>query len=492
MTKHQKLTLILTLTLGLIFVVFLPRAQAGFWDTVTAGALTATLGWIVWLIMQLLSLGIYIGGALFDWLLSWKITDLPIITEGWKIIRDLANISFIFILLTIAISTILGIEKYGAKKLFVNLVIIALLVNFSMLLVNVVLDMSYLFTKFFVEQSGVGNWEMSQKLVGSLGVAKVWQAAGNNVSAGNIALNFLINMIMGVVVLLATLIVIWLAAGLLVVRAIVLSFVAIFAPAAFLCRVIPGAEKYWGQWWKSLISWALFTPAFAFFLYLAMRTADSFDSFKNSLGTAAPNLQSSVSSFFSTGNNLIQYILVLGFTLGGLLMAKQFGVQGGAKIYGMAQAGLKKASGYTSVQEAIKSYKAARAKGKEAGAAAKLGTRLSYMRDAAVGATLGRIPLVNKLGGTQAQKRAKSAKVNFLAGEHEGKVPADLLPDINTGSAVAGGASNAKAAAAAKAFIKEGHARIATLYPINIGTTARTCTTQQELLEALREIIKNY
>jgi len=359
MTKRQKLTLILTLTLSLVFVVFVSKAFAvDIGGAIMAVGLTATVGWIFELVMQLLGLGIWFGGAIFDMFLSWgnflgesKDGGIPIIVEAWKIIRDFVNVSFIFVLLTIAISTILGIERYGIKALFAQLIIIALLVNFSLVLVRVVLDTSNLVTNFFIKGSGVDGFAMSQKLVGSLGIQKVWSAAWDyDVGAGGVASTFLISMIMGIVVLLATLIVIWLAAGLLVVRIIVLAFVAIFAPAAFLCRVIPGAEKYWQKWWTTLINWALFTPAFAFFLYLAMRTADTFSQIQN-LDTTGLNYQAAVSSFFSLGNNLIQYILVLGFTLGGLLMAKEFGVQGGAKVYGWAQAGLKKASGYTDLKK---------------------------------------------------------------------------------------------------------------------------------------------
>src|SRR3989338_8254606 len=55
------------------------------------------------------------------------------IKEGWAFSRDVVNLFFIFILLFIAIATILQIESYGAKKLLVWLVLVALLVNFSLI-----------------------------------------------------------------------------------------------------------------------------------------------------------------------------------------------------------------------------------------------------------------------------------------------------------------------------------------------------------------------
>ncbi len=51
---------------------------------------------------------------------------------GWTIIRDIANLFFIFILLWIALSTIFDIDKYSIKNLLPRLIIAALLINFSL------------------------------------------------------------------------------------------------------------------------------------------------------------------------------------------------------------------------------------------------------------------------------------------------------------------------------------------------------------------------
>ncbi|MEK6901501.1 MAG: hypothetical protein AABX37_04105, partial [Nanoarchaeota archaeon] len=54
------------------------------------------------------------------------------VKTGWPIVRDIANIFFVFILLWIALATIFDVETYSAKKLLPTFIISALLINFSL------------------------------------------------------------------------------------------------------------------------------------------------------------------------------------------------------------------------------------------------------------------------------------------------------------------------------------------------------------------------
>jgi len=354
MNNKQKIFLTLALTLSLVFVVFVPRAVAVGGEILagaTSGVFFLTIGWILEIIMRLLGMITALGGKIFDWLIGWtKFTELPIIIAGWRIMRDFANIGIVFVLLVIAISTILGIDKYNMKQLFAKLVIIALLVNFSMLIANVVIDTSNVITDFFVQESGIGSGgnPISTKIMGSMGIGQIWHAVGTgnfDVGLGALGGTVLISMIMGIIVMLGTIIVLFLGAGMLLVRIIVLSFCIILAPAAFMLKIMPDTQKHYEKWWSTLINYSLFAPVFAFFLYLALRTADTFGQIE-SLKNANVNIPT-MSSFFSTGNTLIQYILILGFTLASLMMAKQFGLHGGAKVYGWGTKALQKATGYS-------------------------------------------------------------------------------------------------------------------------------------------------
>ncbi len=73
---------------------------------------------------------------------------------AWGIVRDFANIFFIFILLFIAVSLILGLEIGHAnpKKMLISVIIIAILLNFSMFFTKIIIDSSNILARLFYSQ----------------------------------------------------------------------------------------------------------------------------------------------------------------------------------------------------------------------------------------------------------------------------------------------------------------------------------------------------
>jgi len=65
------------------------------------------------------------------------------IAVGWKMVRDMLNLFFIFILLYTAISTIL---QYGntAKNAIVKIIIAAVLINFSLMMTKMIMSTTYM------------------------------------------------------------------------------------------------------------------------------------------------------------------------------------------------------------------------------------------------------------------------------------------------------------------------------------------------------------
>lgn len=76
------------------------------------------------------------------------------INTAWVIVRDISNIFFILILLYVAMETILGIG-HGTKKVIANVVIMALLINFSMFFTKVVIDSSNVLALVFYNKMDV-------------------------------------------------------------------------------------------------------------------------------------------------------------------------------------------------------------------------------------------------------------------------------------------------------------------------------------------------
>ncbi|MBI4133234.1 hypothetical protein HY478_01325, partial [Candidatus Uhrbacteria bacterium] len=78
------------------------------------------------------------------------------INVGWGGIRDIANIVIIGLFVFLAINIILGVKDFGDKSKIARFLIIAVLINFSLLFTKVIIDASN-FTAFqFYKASGLG------------------------------------------------------------------------------------------------------------------------------------------------------------------------------------------------------------------------------------------------------------------------------------------------------------------------------------------------
>lgn len=83
---------------------------------------------------------------LFNYMAALTLSDTmyraDFISTIWKIVRDFANIFFIIILLYAAFSVILGLGHGGGRRIVANVIVIALLVNFSLFVSKVIIDSS--------------------------------------------------------------------------------------------------------------------------------------------------------------------------------------------------------------------------------------------------------------------------------------------------------------------------------------------------------------
>src|SRR3989344_4311531 len=95
--------------------------------------LIPTAAWILGLAGNLMDMAIKFS-------LDTKYFKIDAIDSGWKLIRDLVNMGFIFILLYIANSTILQLSSYNIRSMLAKLIIAAVLINFSLFFTRVVMD----------------------------------------------------------------------------------------------------------------------------------------------------------------------------------------------------------------------------------------------------------------------------------------------------------------------------------------------------------------
>lgn len=305
-------------------------------------------------ILPIASWFLWVAGWFFNFTISYSLNmgnflkDVPIVDMGWKIARDLANICFIFILLYIAINTILQTKSADTKRLLIRVIVIAILLNFSLFFAKVVIDSSNILALQFYQKMGgaetappaslfkdvteaSGKEGLSQTLLKGLGLESVYND-GDSASNGQAPKtgSVLVVSLGGALLIMVTAFVLIAGAIMFVIRTIVLVFLMILAPLAFLSMVLPQTEQYWKKWIGMLLNQSFFAPFYLMLIYIV--TAVVSGKFG---GNVAEGIKSEVNlGTFLAGNGssvgtLFVFVVLVGFMLASLIVAKSLGAYGG-------------------------------------------------------------------------------------------------------------------------------------------------------------------
>ncbi len=238
------------------------------------------------------------AGALFDFGVNHVITDfkgtlqgglMTVINDAWTFFRDIANILIIGIFVFIAISLILGLKEYGQKKLVARVLIIAVLMNFSLLFTKIIIDASnfvaYSIYRQTLDTNGTGTFSVADKILKPL---RVMGVTDNEKTAQQVyampaggAWKAIMYGILGFLILTLLAAVIAYGAFLMIARAVMLVVLMFTAPIAYASYLAPHFEASqfgWGNWWRSLVNNAAFAPLMMVFLtisILIMQTAST-------------------------------------------------------------------------------------------------------------------------------------------------------------------------------------------------------------------------
>jgi hypothetical protein len=286
--------------------------------------------------------------------LKYFVDNIEMIGIGWKILRDLANLAFIFILLAIAIGTILRIESYHVKKLLVTVVIVAIFLNFSLFIGKVVIDASNILAlniysaitperintssgaitfANFVSPSATG---LTSQFMDSLGLEGIYadytRGKGIDVVGRLEGLRDIIIIgLGGSILMLVTAFVFFVGCFLFLTRTIVLILLLIVSPLAFLAAALPNTRQHWNTWINTLVKESFMAPVFLLMIYIVMKAIGD----KPKLGG------DTVQSFASllAGNQealplLFNYFILIAFMLATLAISKKFGTQLGGMVRG--------------------------------------------------------------------------------------------------------------------------------------------------------------
>ena len=306
------------------------------------------IAWIVGQILKLVSLlttisGVVLNGVIYHTVV--RVGDnyaaLTPLKEAWKVLRDIANIAFIFVLLYAGIKTIIG-QKQDNQRLITNVVVAAVLMNFSLFLTGVVIDLSNVLALTFYDAispgaaaGGFTSSGLSNAFMQHLSVQTLYKAAGSIGVDGLVTTG-----LMGSIMLIVVAFVFFAVALLFIIRYVVLLLVLILSPVAFIAHALPAGTKigqYQKQWQDALIGQAFFAPIYFLLTWVALKVMSGI---MLALGNGQPLSAEEALSKLSLGNTLssgaflmfMNFLIVIILIITALLVAKKWADDAGGGI----------------------------------------------------------------------------------------------------------------------------------------------------------------
>lgn len=325
----------------------------------------------------------YVGGFMFDITVSLSLNSaayaLDFLSAGWTTARDLANMAFILILVYIAFTIMFQAETARTMQMLALVIFIALIINFSFFFTRVVIDAGNILAVQFYNSipapvmsdsiakttSNTGTLANTASGIASLApqavfkntkdlTAGIMQAlniqelfSDNNFkkfaeqtgfASKFIILAFLYIAIGACYFILAAM---FLAVGVkFLMRIVVLWFLIIASPLAFVAKAIPGRPNIssWYDTWQNELVKHAFYPAFFLFIFFFISTImESLGSSNGILGGLAADLSrlsadNQLGSFIFIASSVANVAIRLGFVIAMLFIAlkasEKMGVRG--------------------------------------------------------------------------------------------------------------------------------------------------------------------
>ena len=277
------------------------------------------------------------------------LSKITIIEVGWTAIRDMINLMFIFLVLYVALNTIVGNADYGIKKMLSKIIIAAIFINFSLFFTQAMIDVSNIFALTFytkitqVQGTNITNINSGISAVISHAIGLEWifkntQGAGDINGVGLNATAIFTFAIGSTIFVIITLFVLFAGTIALITRAITLIFLMILSPVAFIGGVVPQLKGVSGDWWKRLTQNLIFAPVYMAFIYLVV--------YMTSKNNTAYNLKDifvdSPDGWNKAVATIINMIVINALMFGALMIASSTGDEGAKSAMSWGKAGLNK------------------------------------------------------------------------------------------------------------------------------------------------------
>jgi hypothetical protein len=303
------------------------------------------------ILMTISSLFLVFAGLIFDEVLKITVTNMAAnigsggigdgITTAWATLRDIANMCFIFVLLYAAFKAMFQLDFGGIGTTIKNIIIVALLINFSLFFSKVVIDASNIVSVGFYNSITSSNVQLQGGGAGILNVGSfagisggymnmlgLQTLYGSNILTAGIddPVKILVIGAMSAIFMLVVAVILLISAIMFAARFIILIFIMILSPLALIAYIIPGLKGKFDDWLHALLNQSFFAPLFFALTWVVFK-----------LGTAfkATLVQQGAGDFTSTFTNpsgtiglLVNYVLIIGLAIAALIFSKQMATSG--------------------------------------------------------------------------------------------------------------------------------------------------------------------
>lgn len=294
-----------------------------------AGAqyLIAALNNILWIIAKVGGWLVWLASLVLVPMLTWStfVRD-PLVTSGWTFLQGMANLGFIFALLFIAVATTLQLDIGSPKKMLPRLLIAALLINFSLVIAGVVLDMSRVVMAIIMRAIiGIGTniEDLPIKMLASSDLMGAAFDTGTLRTEGSITLkassthwSSVHNVAMATLFIWVTAVAFIIIAVGLFIRYIALVLLLIVSPIAYLAIAFPGMQGVAKKWWASFLKYVIYGPVMLFVLALIV------------VGSNIAQVDELKGAEYSFARAAINVVIMLGLSIAGAVAGSKLGVIG--------------------------------------------------------------------------------------------------------------------------------------------------------------------
>lgn len=331
------------------------RKASGDGNSIIGGWLQDGIEGVLQVITQITAFFLWVAAVFFNNFIYYAVAesairDNPFIAIGWQFFRDLANMLFIFIIMYIGISTMLGLGGSNTRSLLVRVIAVAILINFSLAMTRVVIDASNIAALGFYDAFPAGTAENTPGGKTTIGKYYGYPNGSKNIAApfmnysgiallkGNeqfkawsinektdstpLVISYVATAIMHVIAIF-----IFGAGGILfLIRMIMLWVLMILAPIAFISYATPHMESHFKKWWSLLLKQSFFAVAFLALIYMSARLLNSASFFKS--------LEIASNNGFLGGilGVIIQFAFVAGLLIMSLTVSQSLGAYGASTL----------------------------------------------------------------------------------------------------------------------------------------------------------------